>query len=120
MPPSSLAPEPADLAGQITKVLLIVLGVGTLFYALVTVTEFFVAGHLGEILEERRTLKKIEDLNGHHLICGFGRVGRQVARDLQAGGDDFVIIDSLDENKHIADHMGAPFLQGYSLRRRDA
>jgi voltage-gated potassium channel len=106
------APEPSDLAGQITKVLLIVLGVGTLFYALVTVTEFFVAGHLGEILEERRTLKKIEDLNGHHLICGFGRVGRQVARDLQAGGDDFVVIDELDENKHIADQMGAPFLQG--------
>jgi voltage-gated potassium channel len=105
-------PTPPDLPGQIVKVLLIVLGVGTLFYALVTVTEFFVAGHLGEILEERRTLKKIEDLNGHHLICGFGRVGRQVARDLQAGGDDFVVIDELDENKHIADQMGAPFLQG--------
>ena len=96
------------------------LGVGTLFYALVTVTEFFVAGHLGEILEERRTLKKIEDLNGHHLICGFGRVGRQVARDLQAGGDDFVVIDELDENKHIADQMGAPFLLGPALGRRDA
>ncbi len=85
---------------------------GTLFYALVTVTEFFVAGHLGEILEERRTLNQIKDLSGHHLICGFGRVGRQVARDLQAGGDDFVVIDELDENKHIADQMDAPFLQG--------
>jgi voltage-gated potassium channel len=105
-------PTPPDLAGQIVKVLLIVVGVGTLFYALVTVTEFFVAGHLGEILEERRTLKKIEDLSGHHLICGFGRVGRQVARDLEAGGDDFVVIDELDENKHIADQMGAPFLLG--------
>ena len=88
------------------------LGVGTLFYALVTVTEVFVAGHLGQILEERRTLNKIEDLSGHHLICGFGRVGRQVARDLQVGGDDFVVIDQLDENKEIADQMGAPFLLG--------
>ena len=105
-------PTPDDLAGQILKVLLIVLGVGTLFYALVTVTEFFVAGHLGEILEERRTLKKIQDLSGHHLICGFGRVGRQVARDLQAGGDEFVVIDELDENKDIADELGAPFLLG--------
>jgi voltage-gated potassium channel len=105
-------PEPADLPGQIVKVLLIMLGVGTLFYALVTVTEFFVAGHLGEILEERRTLKNIEDLSDHHLICGFGRVGRQVARDLQVGGDDFVIIDELDENKELADHLGAPFLLG--------
>jgi voltage-gated potassium channel len=105
-------PDPPDLGGQITKVLLILVGVGTLFYALVTMAEFFVAGHLGEILEERRTLNQIDDLKEHHLICGFGRVGRQVARDLQIGGDDFVILDELDENKHIADQMGAPFLRG--------
>jgi voltage-gated potassium channel len=105
-------PDPADLGGQITKVLLILVGVGTLFYALVTVTEFFVAGHLGEILEERRTLNAIEDLSGHHLICGFGRVGRQVARDLEAGGDDFVVLDELDENKDLAEQLGAPFLRG--------
>jgi voltage-gated potassium channel len=105
-------PDPPDLGGQITKVVLILVGVGTLFYALVTLAEFFVAGHLGEILEERRTLKKIDDLKDHHLICGFGRVGRQVARDLQIGKVDFVVIDELDENKGLADHMGAPFLQG--------
>jgi voltage-gated potassium channel len=105
-------PDPSDTDGQIVKVLLIMLGVGTLFYALVTVAEVFVAGHLSGILEERRTLKKIEDLSEHHLICGFGRVGRQVASDLTAGGDPFVVIDDLHENKEIADQMGAPFLLG--------
>jgi voltage-gated potassium channel len=105
-------PDPSALGAQITKVLLILVGVGTLFYALVTIAEFFVAGHLGEILEERRTLNKIDDLKDHHLICGFGRVGRQVARDLQMAGDDFVIIDELEENKERADQMGALFLLG--------
>jgi voltage-gated potassium channel len=105
-------PDPPDVGGQITKVLLILVGVGTLFYALVTLAEFFVAGHLGEILEERRTLNQIERLRDHHLICGFGRVGRQVARDLQIAGDDFVIIDELEENKERADQMGALFLLG--------
>jgi voltage-gated potassium channel len=103
---------PDTLAGEIVKTILIVLGLGTLFYALVTLAEFFVAGHLGEILEERRTLNKIDDLSGHHLICGFGRVGRQVARDLRSGGVDFVVIDELQENKELADQMGAPFLLG--------
>jgi voltage-gated potassium channel len=105
-------PDPNDTDGQVVKVLLIVFGVGTLFYALVTVTEFFVAGHLGEILAERRTLKKIEDLSEHHLICGFGRVGRQVARDLTAGEVSFVVIDTLPENEEIARQMDAPFLLG--------
>ncbi len=105
-------PSPEETGGQIVKIVLIVLGVGTLFYALVTVTEFFVAGHLGEILLERRILKKIEDLSDHHLICGFGRVGRQVARDLRVTGDGFVVIDELPENKEVADQIGALFLQG--------
>jgi voltage-gated potassium channel len=105
-------PTPPDLPGQIVKILLIVLGVGTLFYALVTVTEFFVAGHLGEILEERRTVKKIEDFSGHHLICGFGRVGRQAARDLRASDVTFAVIDEREDNKELADQMGAPFLLG--------
>jgi voltage-gated potassium channel len=105
-------PDPDSTGGQIVKVALIVLGVGTLFYALVTTAEIFVAGHLSGILEERRILKQIEDLSDHHLICGFGRVGRQVARDLKAGGYPFVIVDDLAENKEIADQLDSLFLLG--------
>ena len=105
-------PSPQDTDGQIVKVMLIVLGVGTLFFALVTTAEFFVAGHLTGLMGERRTLRKIQDLSDHHLICGFGRVGRAVARDLRAGGDSFVVIDDLPENKEIAEGMKAPFVLG--------
>jgi len=105
-------PEPDTTSAQILKVLLIVLGVGTLFYALVTVAEFFVAGHLGELLEQRRTLRMIESLEDHHLICGFGRVGRQVARDLNAAGHPFAVIDTNSENRVFARESGAPFLEG--------
>ncbi len=56
-------PEPASSGGQILKVGLIVFGVGTLFYALVTVTEFFVAVTSPACsAEERRTLRKIDSL----------------------------------------------------------
>lgn len=106
-------PAPDTTGGQIVKVGLIVFGVGTLFYALVTVTEFFVAGHLSGLLEERRALKKIDSLNDHILICGFGRVGRQAARDLQAAGRDFVVLDNNpEETREHAEAMGAPFVEG--------
>ena len=55
-----------------------------MFFLLVTLTELFVAGDLSGLLEARRMQKKIAELKDHYLICGFGRVGRQVARDLQA------------------------------------
>jgi voltage-gated potassium channel len=105
-------PDPDSSSGQVVKVLLIVLGVGTLFYALVTVTEFFVAGHLGGILAERRVRRMIESLTNHHLICGFGRVGRQVARDLRAAGRPFVVIDSNPNSREPAEAVGAAFIQG--------
>lgn len=106
-------PEPAGTAGQIVKVALIVLGVGTLFYALVNVTEFFVSGHLSGLLEERRAAKKIEALSDHILICGFGRVGRQAARDLRAAQCRFVVIDNnAAETREHAEAIGAPFIEG--------
>ncbi len=106
-------PDPSGTGGQIVKVALIVFGVGTLFYALVTVTEFFVAGHLGGLLEERRALKKIDSLSDHILICGFGRVGRQAARDLLAARRSFVVIDSNPaETREHAEAIGAPFIEG--------
>jgi voltage-gated potassium channel len=106
-------PEPTGSGGQVLKVLLIVFGVGTLFYALVTITEFFVAGHLSGLLEERRTLRKIDSLRDHIVICGFGRVGRQAARDLRAAGRAFVVLDNNpDETREHAEAMGAPFVEG--------
>ncbi len=105
-------PSPTNPAAEVVKVLLIVFGVGTLFYALVTVAEFFVAGHLGEILAERRTQKEIDSLSNHYIICGFGRVGRQVARDLQVAGASYVVVDSNPDSREIAAAVGVRFLEG--------
>jgi voltage-gated potassium channel len=105
-------PRPETVPGQIVKVLLTVLGVGTLLYVLVSVTEVFVAGHLTELLAERRTLKAIEATSDHYIICGFGRVGRQVARDLRAAGARYVVIDDLPENRELAAGVGVRFVAG--------
>jgi len=86
-------PAPTDTGGQVVKVLLTLLGVGTLFYALVTVAEFFVAGHVAHLLADRRSSRMLAGLTDHHIVCGFGRVGRQVARDLRAAGARYVVID---------------------------
>jgi voltage-gated potassium channel len=105
-------PPPHDLAGQILIVVLIVLGVGTLFYALVTATEFLVAGHLSGLLEDRRRQRMIDALSDHYVICGFGRVGRQVARDLRAANARYVVIDEDPENRELAAAVDVRFIEG--------
>src|SRR5271166_4945802 len=64
-------PQPHTLVGQIVQVALVLLGVATLFYALAVVAEFFVAGHLAELLALRRAQRMIDSLTDHHIICGF-------------------------------------------------
>lgn len=104
--------QPHSTSAQIVEVCLILVGVGTLFYALATVTELFVAGHLGEVLAARRSQRMIDSLKDHYIVCGFGRVGRQVARDLYAAGARYVVVDSNTENRPLAEGHGMQFVQG--------
>jgi voltage-gated potassium channel len=99
-------PLPHDTAAEVVKVVLLVLGAGTLGYGLITATEFFVAGHLGGVLDERRNQRRIDSLSDHYIICGYGRVGQQVARDLRAAGASFVIVDDNPEHRDAETGVG--------------
>ncbi len=105
-------PAPASTGGRVVVVGLELLGIGTLFYALATVAEFFVSGQLSGLLALRRTQKMIDNYSEHYIICGYGRVGRQVARDLSAHGAPHVVIDTNPLNREIARLEGAIYLEG--------
>jgi voltage-gated potassium channel len=105
---------PHDTAGRVVLVLLEILGIGTLFYGLVTVAEFFVSGQLTGRLQERRTQRMIDSYSDHVIVCGFGRVGRQVARDLERAGVAHVAIDSEHTNLEAAEVLGVPFIESYA------
>src|SRR4051794_25455222 len=105
-------PAPSSTGGQVVKAVLIVLGVGTLYYALVSATEFFVAGHVTGLLDVRRRQRMVDGISEHYLVCGFGRVGRQVARDLRAAGATYVVIDRNPESLERAAAAGVPWFQG--------
>jgi voltage-gated potassium channel len=104
-------PDPPDTAGRALKVGLELFGIGTLFYALATVAEFFVSGQLSGVLEERRIEKMISSFTDHYIVCGFGRVGRQVARDLRTAGAKFVVVDANPTNREAALATGAPLIE---------
>lgn len=104
-------PNPRDTGARVLKVCLEIFGIGTLFYGLVTVAEFFVSGQLSGLLEERREQRMIDSYSDHFIVCGFGRVGRQVSRDLKAAGVDHVVIDPNPENREAAREAGVPYVE---------
>ncbi|HEX2742768.1 MAG TPA: potassium channel protein [Rubrobacter sp.] len=82
-----------DVSGQLWTMLLLITGVGTLFYAAVSSVELAVEGTVRGYFGRRRMKSAIGMLNGHYILCGYGRVGRQVAREFAADEVPFVIVD---------------------------
>jgi voltage-gated potassium channel len=106
--------DPHDVPGRIVVVLLELFGIGTLFYGLATVAEFFVSGQLSGLLDERRTQRMIESFTDHYIVCGFGRVGRQVSRDLRQAGVKLVTIDSDPAHREMANQLGVTYVESYA------
>ena len=83
--------------GQLFTIVLIIGGVGTVFYALSTGAKIILEGELQEIFGRKRLEKKIKDLKDHYIICGYGRMGRIIARELEEKHIDFVAIEKVDD-----------------------
>ena len=67
--------RPLTPAGQVFTMVLILLGVGTVLYNLSVILEAVTEGHLRDYLERRHMDKIIAGLDGHVIVCGYGRVG---------------------------------------------
>ena len=81
-------------AGRVFNTFLLVFGVSVMFFAIGVMTQFIVELQLGEFFGRRRTRHMIEKLQNHCILCGFGRVGRGAAAELQRSGVPFVVVDA--------------------------
>jgi voltage-gated potassium channel len=86
--------QPLSNGGKVFTMVLILAGVGTALYTLTVLLELLVEGHLGHAMERRRMDKRIAALRGHVIVCGLGRVGRTIARELNGSGQAVVVVDN--------------------------
>ncbi len=99
-------------AGRIFTIILIISGVGVMLYALTTMVQYLVEGEIRDLLGSRRMKDKIAKLKDHIILCGYGQMGREVARSLQNEGVPFVIIDASQEAIARAASDGYPHVLG--------
>lgn len=100
--------RPLSPLGRAFTIVLIVVGVGTAAYLLSTLADFIIAGELYGTLKRRRMQNTVNAFHDHFIVCGFGRVGRQVVSQLEAAGSPVVILEKnpalladLDDERHI-------------------
>jgi voltage-gated potassium channel len=100
--------------GRIFTIALIFAGVITIGYIVNRFTAALIEGYFVEGRRIRQQRKLVESLTEHFIVCGFGRIGRQIAAEFAVEGTAFVVVDASSEQVKIAQ------MEGYSAIQADA
>jgi voltage-gated potassium channel len=85
--------HPLSDRGIIFTIILLVGGVGVVFYALTKGAQVILDLEFNQIFRRKRVERAIRRLKGHYIICGYGRMGKIVAKELREEGVKFVVIE---------------------------
>lgn len=86
-----------DRPGQVFTIALVIFGVGTVAFAVRNATRLMLEGELRHIFGRKKLEKDIRRLKDHYIVCGYGRMGRFIARELASRPVPFVIIERTAE-----------------------
>ena len=98
--------HPLSHAGRVFNSFLIFFGVTIMLLAVGGMTQAIIELELNQYFGKRRTKKMIDHLQGHYIVCGFGRVGRGAALELQRAGAPFLVVDRNDDRVEWAMKLG--------------
>jgi len=98
--------RPLSSVGRMFNAGLIMAGVTVMFLAIGAMTQTIVELELGEFFGKRRIKRMIDKLENHYIVCGFGRVGRGTAVELQRSGAQFVVMDRNEDRVERAIKAG--------------
>jgi voltage-gated potassium channel len=91
--------HPLSHAGRVFNVFVILGGVSLLLLGVGALSQALLEFELQSFFGRRRMEREIERLDGHYIICGMGRVGRRVARELARKPASFVIVENADSKR---------------------
>jgi voltage-gated potassium channel len=98
--------HPLSHAGRVFNSFLIFFGVTIMLLAVGGMTQAIIELELNQYFGKRRNKKMIDKLNDHYIVCGFGRVGRGAASELQRAGVPFLVVDKNEDRVEWAMKAG--------------
>ncbi|TND07747.1 MAG: trkA1 [Bacteroidetes bacterium] len=98
--------HPLSDAGRIFTIFLIITGFGTFAYAISSFTSYLTDGEFRKYYQFYKVVNAIEKLDGHVIICGYGRNGRQAAHVLKRHDKRFVVVE---QKKDVVDTLNHRF-----------
>ncbi len=111
--------KPEHTGGEVVTILLVLAGMAIYGYLASALVELIAHGVLTGAWAERRRRRVIERISDHYIICGYGRVGRQVAEEFRAAAAQYVVLDFNPEVLEIARDEGIPYIDGSGTNDED-
>lgn len=105
-------------AEQAWAVVLMVAGISTALYAAGNLVALIIEGDLRRMFGRRQLKSKIDRLDNHYIVCGFGRMGRALCRSLADKGVPFVLIELDTARTTLADELGYLYVVGDATLER--
>lgn len=103
-------------AGRIFTMLLIFFGVGFCLYVAGAMVQFMIEGRIRAILGRRRLDKQIGRLKNHHIVCGYGRIGRVLCKNLFGKKEfDLIVLESNKDLIPVMEEDGVLYLHGNAV-----
>ena len=90
--------KPLSVLGRGITIVIIIVGISLLTYTLGQIAKIFVEGELRRILGRRKLEKQIAELKDHYIICGYGRIGKIIVRELEAANIPLVVVEQDKES----------------------
>jgi len=85
--------HPLSAHGQVFTIVLIITGLGVFFYTARSMAVFVVEGSFREFFVKRARERKMKRMKNHYIICGYHRMGREVANVLIRRKESFAVVD---------------------------
>ena len=104
--------HPLNPRSRLFTMCLILMGLTALAFIINRFTEAVIQGYFQDGIKFMQTKKFMDSLSDHYIICGFGRMGRQIALEFQAESISFVIIDLEEERIGKGQQEGYIVIQG--------
>jgi voltage-gated potassium channel len=97
---------------RVLTMLIIVAGDASKVYFVGSLVQFITEGEIGKAMDEHRKSRDIESITDHAIVCGYGRIGQVLARELEVKKFPFLILDNNPERIALAHTHGFLALLG--------
>jgi len=102
--------HPLSFHGRIVASVLMLAGVAAVLISIGVMVDVIVKLELADYFGRKRRQRMLEKLSNHYIVCGAGRVGRSVVRELKRSGVPLVLIDTDPQRADWGIHDGIPTL----------